>query len=108
MAGPKSTVPLRLFMACISLLPLAACYAPDRQRLSAEVNGAVSAGMPLKAASEKLLAIGFDCSGGAPVSCARIRQRLLPSTCVERVNIYKNRDDLVEGVDIPNIVCTGM
>jgi len=64
--------------------------------------------MPLAAAVESLRAEGFSCSAQNPVTCSRMRQRLLPSTCVERVNLYaSSKTAAVDKIEVEPIACAG-
>ena len=98
-----------IFIALIACLALASCYTPDQARLSAFVNGRVEVGMPVSSAIDALTADGFACSGNMPTDCSRMKQRLLPSSCIERVRIYSEPNSHAVGrLDVPPIVCAGL
>ena len=88
-------------------LALFACYSPNQRRLEQKVHDLIHPGMPMLAAVAQLSSHGFICSGQHPVTCARIRQRLLPSSCVERVNLYSDEASAVDRFDVPTIACAG-
>lgn len=93
-------------------LCLTGCYTPNDQRFATHVQTLVEAGMPMEAAIAALEADGFVCDPALPdrsKTCSKIRERLLPSTCVERVNLYAS--DIQPGiarVDVRKIVCAGL
>lgn len=89
-------------------LCLCGCYTPNQERFEADVRANVEAGMPLSSAVAKLASSGFACDAGSPVACARTRQLLLPSTCIEHVRLKVNPGkDIVRDVEIPPIACAG-
>lgn len=98
-------------LAAIYILCLAGCYTPNYERLSAHVGTLVRPDMPMDAAVKTLEADGFSCSPAAPTpskTCSKMRQRLLPSTCIERVNLYTSQiGTQVERVEVPGIACAG-
>lgn len=98
-------------LAATYIFCLAGCYTPNYGRLSAHVGTLVRPDMPMDEAVKTLEADGFSCSPAAPTpskTCARMRQRLLPSTCVERVNLYISQiRSEVELVEVPGIACAG-
>jgi hypothetical protein len=108
---PDDLVRLRTAIgACLSLA-LLGCYSPNHPALEKEVRSLVSVGMPVSTAVAHLTAHGFGCSGtpNGQITCARIRQRLLPSSCVERVNLESgNPAAALSRLDIPPIRCAGV
>ena len=94
--------------ACLSLVFLG-CYSPNHPALEKEVRNLVLEGMPVSTAVAHLSAHGFDCSGTHPITCTRIRQRLLPSSCVERVNLEPGDPTAaLAHWDVPPIACAGL
>src|SRR5579859_1989847 len=94
--------------ACLPIV-LSACYSPNQRTFEQEVRKFVQVGMPVPTAINRLSSRGFSCSGDHPLTCARIRQRLLPSSCVERVNLQSDgKASLLTSVDVPPIVCAGL
>ena len=88
---------------------LSACYSPNQRVFEQNVGELVQVGMPVSIAVDRLSNRGFACNGNHPVTCGRIRQRLLPSSCVERVNLQEDdRASVLTGVDIRPIVCAGL
>jgi hypothetical protein len=98
-----------ILLGVTSLAALAACYTPNQTAFDASVHKQVKAGMPLATAVENLGRLKLTCSGDNPVTCDRIRQRLLPSSCIERVRLAVVRpSNIVETVEIPPIGCAGL
>jgi hypothetical protein len=96
-------------LAVTSLAALAACYTPNQTAFDASVHKQVEAGMPLATAVENLGRLKLTCSGDNPVTCDRIRQRLLPSSCIERVRLaVVLPSNIVKTVEIPSIACAGL
>jgi len=86
-----------------------ACYAPEQRRLEREIHKLVTPGMPGAVAMKKLESAQFSCTGTDPMTCARIRQRVLPSSCVERVNITLDKAAFtVKTIDVAPTLCAGM
>ncbi len=89
-------------------LTLTACYTPDQSELEKEIRHLVSVGMPTSTATANLKADGFACSGDSPIFCGRTQQRLLPSSCAERVFLVSDKTTLmIVSFDVPPIPCTG-
>jgi hypothetical protein len=87
---------------------LVGCYSPNQPMLEKEVRDLVQPGMPVSVAVADLSSHGFSCTE-KPITCSRVRQRLLPSSCVERVNLQPVNPGLVIGaVDVRPIVCAGL
>jgi hypothetical protein len=98
-----------ILLGVTSPVVLAACYSPNQPAFEASVQKQVKAGMPLGTAIENLGRLKLTCSGDNPVTCDRIRQRLLPSSCIERVRLAVVRaSNIVETVEIPPIACAGL
>ena len=87
---------------------LSGCYFVNQPAFESSVNKRVSVGMPLTTATNNLDTLGLSCDGGNPVDCSRIRQRLWPSSCIERVKLTISNSYAVEAVDIRPIVCAGL
>ncbi len=87
---------------------LSSCYVPNQHRLDNELRALVYPGMAVSTAIDRLSSRGFACEGDHPLTCARIRQRLLPSSCVERVELEPgDRASFLRVVDVRPIVCAG-
>jgi len=98
---------MTLAIAAVALV--SACYSPNQGRLAKTVQELVHTGMPTSTAEDQLSSHGFACSGQRPFTCSRIRQRVLPSSCVERVNLTPNDvTSAVDRVEIPAIACAGL
>jgi hypothetical protein len=95
----------------VCMLCLAGCYTINDQRFSAHVQTLVQPDIPVDAAIAALQNDGFICDPMLPTpskTCSKIRQRLLPSTCVERVNLYvSDNRRKVEHVEVRKIMCAG-
>lgn len=80
----------------------------EQSKFEDSVHHQVSLGMPLQAATANLSKLKLECSGSNPVDCSRVRQSLLPYSCVERVRLrWSEPDQVVDQVEIPKIACTG-
>jgi hypothetical protein len=66
---------------------LSGCYFVNQPAFESSVNKRVSIGMPLTTATKNLRVLGLSCDAGDPVDCSRVRQRLWPPSCVERVKL---------------------
>jgi hypothetical protein len=65
--------------------------------------------MPLEAAVFNLQQMKMKCSGTNVVTCDRLRQRLLPSSCIERVHLeVAQTNPVVEAVSVDPIICAGL
>src|ERR1022692_5222689 len=84
------------------------CYFVNQPAFESSVSKQVSIGMPLTTATKNLGVLGLSCDGGNPVDCSQVRQRLWPSSCIERVKIAISNSYAVEAVDIRPILCTGL
>jgi hypothetical protein len=96
---------------CVPLfcLALTACYVPNQEQLVRSVHEKVTIGMPVATAVSALGVDGFACSGDTPTDCSRIKQRLLPSSCIERVQLYSDPDStLIRRVVVSPISCAGL
>lgn len=95
-----------------ALVSLPGCYTVNQERFSAYAVSAVSAGMPLEAATVRLQKDGFHCdprSSAPATTCTRDRQSLLPYTCVERINLTAREDrSIIARVEVPQIMCAGL
>jgi hypothetical protein len=98
---------MRALIITVSSVVLAACYTPNQSQLDDWVSQQIAVGMPLSVAITKLSREGFLCSGSNPVDCARSRQRILPSTCIERVRL-SHAASAVDKIDTSPIRCAGL
>ena len=101
---------LFVFMLSVSIV---GCYMPNQARLERQVSRAISTGDPLPQAVAKLSAQHFTCdskpSSTGQISCSRLRQRLLPSSCVERVVMtVPTAASSVSAIEVRPIVCAGL
>ena len=91
----------------------AGCYTVNQPDFEAHIAAVVSEGMPFAAAIANLTKEGFVCSAvssaSSEVTCTRYRHSLLPSTCIERVNLSpRDKPPLLGSVDIRPIVCASL
>jgi len=98
-----------IVIASIACSALTSCYMPDQTQFNTFVNQKVTVGMPISTAVATLTVDGFGCSGKSPTDCSRIKQRLLPSSCVEWVRLYAGPNLTTVGkVEVQPIVCAGL
>lgn len=96
------------------LLPVAGCYSVNQTHFEAHVAERIHVLMPLNTAVATLTADGFKCDGvnaaSATVTCTKTRQSLLPTTCIERVNLKPGAQpgSSLAAIDVPPIVCAGL
>jgi hypothetical protein len=87
---------------------LSGCYFVNQPAFESSVSKQVFVGMPLTTATKNLGDLGLSCDGGNPVDCSRVRQRLWPSSCIERVMLTIWNSYSVDAVDVRPILCTGL
>jgi len=94
------------------MLCLSGCYTVNDERFSAHVRTLVRPEMPLEQGIQALQNDGFLCYPMSPApskTCSKTRQRLLPSTCIERVNLHASDNPPKVGhVEVRKIVCAGL
>jgi hypothetical protein len=98
----------RIFPVVVGIACLGACYFVNQPAFESSIKKKVSIGMPMATATKNLKAIGLTCNEGNPADCSRVRQRLWPSSCIERVNISVSNNNTVEQLDIRPILCAGL
>jgi hypothetical protein len=104
-----------VFIAAALLVGVGGCAGmspSDNANFQAVVAKSVSPGMPFVTGIKHLLKAGFTCDerGSAPaVTCTRMRQNILPYTCIQRVDLTTDSDrkTIVEVTPEP-IVCAGL
>lgn len=97
-------------IALLLLLPLAGCYTVNQPRFEAYAAKRVKVGMPMSESIRNLVSDGFKCdakSAAPAVTCTRMRDSILPYSCIERINIRKTAD-VVSAVEVPSIACAGL
>jgi hypothetical protein len=102
-----------LLAACLVLalpvLGLSGCYFRNQKSFERRVERAVSTGMPLHQAVTRLSDLRLTCTLVNPADCSRIRQSLMPYSCVERVRLYWSGEaQQVTRIEIPEIACAGL
>ena len=109
LSGMIKNLPLILIAAT-----LVGCYVPNDRLWDSRVREKVTVGMPLDRALAQLHEMTIACESTMPsasgtLRCSRVRQRLWPSSCIERVNLRIAPDTRkLEAIDIPPIVCAGL
>jgi hypothetical protein len=99
----------KVLAGTIALAALGGCYFANQPRLERTVHAHIAVGMPLATAISNASAIGFKCSGATPVHCGRLRQSLMPYSCVERIKLHSSGTPaVVDEIDVPKIACTGL
>lgn len=100
---------MRTLLLISGLTCIAGCYFPNQAAFESSVHKHVQAGMPLEAAVSNLRQMKMKCSGDNVVTCDRLRQRLLPSSCIERVHLeVAQPNPVVEAVKVDPIICAGL
>src|SRR5271170_4303448 len=100
---------MRSFLLNSGLTFLAGCYSPNQAAFESSVHKHVHTGMPLEAAVLNLRQMKLKCSGTDVITCDRLRQRLLLSSCIERVHLeVAQTSPVVEAVKIDPIICAGL
>ena len=102
----------KFYLTAAFTLCLTGCYTVNNERFLARVGLIVQPGISMVAAVRVLEGDGFECGPtlpGASKTCSKMRQRLIPSTWIERVNLLVAGDQAtVARVDVPQIVCAGL
>ena len=95
------------FLACA--VCLSGCYFRNQEAFERRVNGVVAVGMPLHDALPQLSKMRLSCTLANPADCSRLRQSLMPYSCVERVRMYwEEQTQRVTRIEIPQIACAGL
>lgn len=103
-AGSRRTVAVLFSVLCMSSI-----YAEDQADLEQFIHKQIHVGMTREDAVATLTDEHFSCHGTAPLTCARTKQSLLPSSCIERVNLtVSSPGDVVQAVDVKKTVCAGL
>lgn len=90
------------------VIDLSGCYFANQRAFEHRVLNEVAVGMPVEDAIARLSAMRLDCSRGNPADCSRIRQSLMPYSCVERVRVsWTEQTQRVSDIEIPKIACAG-
>lgn len=96
----------------LMLIPLTSCYTLNQERFTNYATETVPAGTAWNQAISRLAADGFRCEADgavATVSCTRLRQSLLPYTCIERIQLQPDAEKkIVDTVKVPAIACAGL
>lgn len=102
----------RILVSIAMVSCLAGCYSVNQDRFAANMHALVRPGMPVNAAVNVLQARGFACdarSAAPAISCTKDRQSLLPSTCIERVDLsVDGAGTTVASIKVPPIICAGL
>ena len=104
----------RIFITVVTATCLAGCYVPNRERFEKSIHETVSTGMPLSEAIDRLATIQLTCdstnaAADHRLTCSRVRQRLWPSSCIERVILTTSAaNNSVRVIEVPPIRCAGL
>lgn len=104
----------RIFIILIITGCLAGCYVPNRARFEKSVKETIAIGMSSSEVIGRLGQMNLRCDTSRPdrdgrLTCSRVRQRLWPSSCIERVNLmFSPVDDSVRAIEVPSILCAGL
>jgi hypothetical protein len=111
MAGNQSgcvSMILRLALLFCAI-DLCGCYFANQRAFEHRVRNKVAVGMPVEDAIARLSDLRLNCTGASPAVCSRIRQSLMPYSCVERVRLYwTEQTRRVSNIEIPEIACAGL
>ena len=104
----------RIFITVIIAACLAGCYVPNRDRFEKSIHDTISTGMPQSEAIDRLATLHLACDSTIPtadhrLTCSRVRQRLWPSSCIERVILTTSAaDNSLRDIEVPPILCAGL
>jgi hypothetical protein len=102
------SMPLARLVLLLLIIDLNGCYVANQKAFEQWVRSEIAVGMPIQTALARLSYLRFDCTASAPSDCSRVRQSLLPYSCVERVRAYwAEQTQLVSNVEISQIACAG-
>jgi hypothetical protein len=88
---------------------LSGCYFRNQKAFERRVQSEVAVGMPVHDALLRLSDMRLSCIGGNPADCSRVRQSLMPYSCVERVRVHwTEQTQRITRIEIPEIACTGL
>jgi hypothetical protein len=91
------------------VIDLSGCYFANQNAFEHRVRAQVAVGMPVEDAIARLSDIRLDCTRANPADCSRIRQGLMPYSCVERVRVYwTEQTQRVSNIQIPKVACAGL
>jgi len=103
---------MRKILSFTLLVFLTACVSVDQEGFARYARQQVKVGMSLQNAKQVLADDGFHCDARSMqpyTTCTRNKQSLLPSTCVERINLLPDSDaSLVLEMRVAPIVCAGL
>lgn len=93
----------------IALATMGGCYFANQPKLERTIHARMVVGMPLATAISNASAMRFNCGRTSPVDCTRLRQSLMPYSCVERVRLYSSgTPPVIDAIEIPKIACAGL
>ena len=97
------------FVGAIAFMGISGCYFANQPRLENTVRAHIAVGMPLSTAIGNASALRFKCIGANPADCTRLRQSIMPYSCVERFRLFSSGAPAkVDGIEIPKIACAGL
>jgi hypothetical protein len=93
----------------LCVIDLSGCYFRNQKAFEQRVQTHVAVGMPMQDAIARLADMRLTCTGANPADCSRIRQSLMPYSCVERVRLqWGEQTKQVTKIEIPEIACSGL
>jgi hypothetical protein len=99
-------VTLALLLCAVDL---SGCYFRNQTAFERRVQGHVVVGMPVQDAIARLSEMRLSCTRANPADCSRIRQGVMPYSCIERVRLHwTEQTQQVTKIEIPEIACTGL
>ena len=110
LSGTRMRTPLAIAAALICTLDLSGCYFRNQRAFESRVQKRVAVGIPLRVAVAHLADIRLTCTTNNPAECTRIRQSLMPYSCVERVRLFWAEDAArpITRIEVPAIACAGL
>jgi hypothetical protein len=110
MAGAHSRT--KVAFAAMALLlcavGLAGCYFRNQKAFEGRIQAHVAVGMPMQDAIARLSELRLTCTRSNPADCSRVRQSVMPYSCVERVRLHwAEQTQQVTKIEIPEIACAG-
>jgi hypothetical protein len=88
---------------------LTGCYLRNQKAFECRIQARVAVGMPKQDAIARLSELRLSCTASNPADCSRVRQSLMPYSCVERVRLHwAEQTQQITKIEIPEIACAGL
>jgi hypothetical protein len=105
----STRAPLAKLALVLCAIDLSGCYFRNQEAFEHRVQTHVAVGMRMQDAITRLTEMRLTCTGANPADCSRIRQSVMPYSCVERVRLHwEDQTKRVTEVEIPKIACAGL